>query len=305
MSGRFVDLRNQHRDLRAIQGFLESQGTLNMGAYFAQVEREGWLRRYPKLFRLYEEEGQLRGYTGLVPIYRTSYQEFLDGPRNPWEHANPTDFLTPAEEERDRITGLWYWLAAITCATRLASDAGWQDLHDHLCAGNVQGIVATTSSAESETAARRVGMRLVRDFGICPTGVRRLWRADDELLAQPATEGTRPDLYYLFQNVRRQFRRAGETVLALSPRQREVARRFYIDGETAEAIANKLGLKPTSVLEHLRRVRERADERLGHSDRSRLTGFFHRNPSELGEKQPEHSDQHLAPGVSSELGTLR
>jgi hypothetical protein len=296
MSGRFVDPRNQRRDLRAIQGFLESQGTLNMGAHFAQVEREGWLRRYPKLFRLYEEDGKLRGYTGLVPIYRSSYEQFLDGPRNPWEHANPTDFLTPAEEERDRVTGLWYWLAAITCATRPASDAGWQDLHDHLCAGNVQGIVATTSSAESEEAARRVGMRLVRDFGVCPTGPRRLWCADDTLLALPATEDTRPDLYYLFQTVRRQFRGTGETTLELPPREREVARLFYVEGEKALAIASRLKIAETTVREYLRRIQDRANERLGYTDRSRLAGFFHQHPEELASASVGH-------GVSSELRT--
>lgn len=261
----------------------EAAGIPGVGPYFERVLREGWLARNPEIYHLLEHEGELVAYLGAVPLREASYRSFLEGERYPFYDLHPEDILTPAEHARARAGGLYVWLESYSYRDATAARALGEFAYHLLAQANVRGILATTSRPEDEANCRWWGFQERHERDSCPTGIRKLWVADEECLESSPEHplGLAVPARSLFMAVRQRFGAA--PVLGLSPRQRQVARLFYLEDDTEGAIAARLGIRPDTVKTHLQRIRERIEPHLGVTHSRAVAGWLRDRPAELAE----------------------
>lgn len=214
-----IDATRLREELRRMQRLNEKAGVPRVAGHFQRVLKEGWVSRNPEIFHLYEEEGRLRGYAGLIPIYPESYRRFIDGERFPWADARPTDFLTPDEYARARAEGVWIWIESFMAADAGIRTALAEWVYNYLSEIHVKGLLVSSSDPQGEADCRWLGMVHLRDFALCPTGIRKLWYAEAGMAAGDDDHDFGPPVpvRLLFLTVRQRFGTRPHT-LGLSPR---------------------------------------------------------------------------------------
>ena len=278
---RRLDLDCPERDLDAMARLDAAAGIPNVRPCLQATLQDGWLRRNPGIFRLLEDAQGLRGYVGVVPLREASYREFVRGTRYPFGEAVAGDVLTAAQEAAARTTGLYVWIESLSYADAEAARALGGFLFGHLSGANLRGILATSSGSRDEENCRWWGLTECYARGTCPTGTRRLWRADEESLAADAGHplGSAVPVRAAFLEARRRFGAA--TALALSPAQRQVARLFYLAELTEREVGRELGMRPSTVRTHLKRIREKAVPVVGSPVSRAITAWLAEHPAEL------------------------
>jgi DNA-binding CsgD family transcriptional regulator len=265
-----IDMADLPQEFDRMRILNETRGTPFLKGYLERILSDGWLERNSYIYRLYEIDGTLYGYWCLIPLTPMAYEEFVAGPRCPWRDLTVKDIL-PESVYREAITArqpIHVWIESFTHTDDHAFRIVGHDLLQRLQELAISGLLAESSSVNSETNCRFFGLELLRSYDRCPTGTRRVWIA-------PATAIAHPEWPY----------GPPTRSLDLSKRQKQVAYWFYIhtpkDGPpTADHVGRILGISEDAVDDHLKKIRAKAGEIIGTSDRNRLALWFHLHPSE-------------------------
>lgn len=271
-----IDVARLGEEFRRMQRLNETAGVPRIAGHFQRVLKEGWVNRNPEIFHLYEEDERLRGYAGLIPVYPDSYRRFIDGERFPWPDARPTDFLTAEEYARARKEGVWVWIEsfmAVDAAVRTAL-AEW--VYTYLSEMHVKGLLVSSSDAQGEADCRWLGMVHRRDGAPCPTGTRKLWYAEEAVVASDDGHDFGPPVpvRLLFLTVRQRFSQQPQT-LGLVSKERRVARLFYLEDKKAVEVGRLLGMQPGTVKTHQQRIRAKAQPVVGSRLARRIATCLH------------------------------
>jgi hypothetical protein len=268
-----INLANLPDEFENMRALNERRGTPFLKGYLERILSDGWLDRNSRIYQLYEIDGTLYGYWCVIPMTRGAYEQFVTGPRCPWRDLKRDDILPEPAYLAALVDqqSICVWIESFTHADDHALRIVGQDLLEHLRCIPVSGVLAESSSQNSETNCRFFGLELLRSYDKCPTGIRKVWMVPTMALAYPEWPFGPP-----------------ARSLQLSKRQREVAYWYFIhtpkDGAmTEEHVGKVLGISKNAVNDHLDKIRLKANEVIGTSDRDRLALWFHLHPSELSQ----------------------